>query len=239
MIGIYKITNKNTGKSYIGQSNDIERRFKEHQIAGKKSRIPVDIAIQKYGKDLFTYEVVEECLIDQLNEREEYWIKFYDTFNNGYNCNPGGNQSSIGENNGRAKLTESDVKIIRQAYANHERQKDVYELLMPEYKLEKVEVIKLIILNSKNKIINLIDLARGEIDCANLSINNLMTEIFRLRAKKFILVHNHPSGDSEPSKQDYEITNRILEVSNLLGIKMLDHITIGDGNYTSIMGRLN
>lgn len=66
-----------------------------------------------------------------------------------------------------------------------------------------------------------------------------MTEIFRLRAKKFILVHNHPSGDSEPSKQDYEITNRILEVSNLLGIKMLDHITIGDGNYTSIMGRLN
>ena len=94
MIGIYKITNKNTGKSYIGQSNDIERRFKEHQIAGKKSRIPVDIAIQKYGKDLFTYEVVEECLIDQLNEREEYWIKFYDTFNNGYNCNPGGNQSS-------------------------------------------------------------------------------------------------------------------------------------------------
>ncbi|CCY99476.1 dNA repair protein radc [Clostridium sp. CAG:793] len=117
--------------------------------------------------------------------------------------------------------------------------KDVYELLMPEYKLEKVEVIKLIILNSKNKIINLIDLARGEIDCANLSINNLMTEIFRLRAKKFILVHNHPSGDSEPSKQDYEITNRILEVSNLLGIKMLDHITIGDGNYTSIMGRLN
>lgn len=113
MIGIYKITNKNTGKSYIGQSNDIERRFKEHQIAGKKSRIPVDIAIQKYGKDLFTYEIIEECLINQLNEREEYWIKFYDTFNNGYNCNPGGNQSSVGENNGRAKLTESDVKIIR------------------------------------------------------------------------------------------------------------------------------
>ena len=90
----------------------------------KKSRIPVDIAIQKYGKDLFTYEIVEECFIDQLNEREKHWTEFYDTFNNGYNCN----QSSIGENNGRAKLTESDVKIIRQAYANHERQKDIYEL---------------------------------------------------------------------------------------------------------------
>ena len=67
--------------------------------------------------------------------------------------------------------------------------KDVYELLMSEYKLEKVEVVKLIILNSKNKIMNIQDLARGEIDCANLSINNLMTEIFKLRAKKFILVH--------------------------------------------------
>lgn len=128
MIGIYKITNKNTGKSYIGQSNDIERRFKEHQIVGTKSRIPVDIAIQKYGKDAFTYEIVELCSIEQLNEKEEYWIQFYNTFNNGYNCNPGGNQASIGEYNGRAKLTENDVKLIRQAYANHERQKEIYKL---------------------------------------------------------------------------------------------------------------
>ena len=101
--------------------NDVLKSIK---LLEKKSRIPVDIAIQKYGKDLFTYEIVEECFIDQLNEREKHWTEFYDTFNNGYNCN----QSSIGENNGRAKLTESDVKIIRQAYANHERQKDIYEL---------------------------------------------------------------------------------------------------------------
>lgn len=128
MIDIYKITNKNTGKSYIGQSNDIERRFKEHQIVGIKSRIPVDIAIQKYGKDTFTYEIIELCSIEQLNEKKEYWIQFYNTFNNGYNCNPGGNQASIGEHNGRAKLTENDVKLIRQAYANHERQKEIYKL---------------------------------------------------------------------------------------------------------------
>lgn len=127
VIGIYKITNKNTGKSYIGQSNDIERRFKEHQIVGKRSRIPVDVAIQKYGKDSFTYEIVEQCAIEDLNIKEEYWIAYYDTVNNGYNCNPGGNQSSIGENNGRAKLTIDDVYKIRLAYKDHKKQRDVFE----------------------------------------------------------------------------------------------------------------
>lgn len=127
VIGIYKITNKNTGKSYIGQSNDIERRFKEHQIVGERSRIPVDVAIQKYGKDSFTYEIVEQCAIEDLNIKEEYWIAYYDTMNNGYNCNPGGNQSSIGENNGRAKLTIDDVYKIRLAYKDHKKQRDVFE----------------------------------------------------------------------------------------------------------------
>lgn len=127
MIGIYKITNKINGKSYIGQSNNIERRLLEHQIKGSSSRIPLDIAIQKYGKDNFTYEVIEQCKISELNEKEQYWIKFFNTKTNGYNCSDGGNQQSVGENNGRAKLTEQDVKEIRLAYAAHKRQKEVYE----------------------------------------------------------------------------------------------------------------
>lgn len=127
MIGIYKITKISNGKSYIGQSNNIERRFKEHQQKGSLSRIPLDIAIQKYGIYAFTYEVLEECPLDKLNERESYWIKYYDTINNGYNCSIGGNQQSVGENNGRSKLTENDIKIIRQAYAEHKKQKDIYK----------------------------------------------------------------------------------------------------------------
>lgn len=127
MIGIYKITNKETGKSYIGQSNDIERRFKEHQIKGEASRIPVDIAIKKYGKDKFSYEIIEECNIDELNSKETYWIQYFDTVNNGYNCNNGGEQQSVGEANGRAKLTENDIIAIRIAYNKHKKQKEVYE----------------------------------------------------------------------------------------------------------------
>ena len=127
MIGIYKITKISNGKSYIGQSNNIKRRFKEHQQKGASSRIPLDIAIQKYGVQAFTYEILEECPLNKLNEREQYWINYYDTVNNGYNCSTGGDQQSIGENNGRAKLTEQDVIQIRKAYANHKRQKEVYE----------------------------------------------------------------------------------------------------------------
>lgn len=127
MIGIYKIVNIQTGKTYVSQSNNIERRFKEHQGAGKRSKIPVDIAIQKYGKDNFSYEIIEECAPNQLNEREIYWIAQLKSNIYGYNCNPGGDQASIGAQNGRAKLTEEDVKKIRAAYAAHLKQKEVYK----------------------------------------------------------------------------------------------------------------
>jgi group I intron endonuclease len=70
MIGIYKITNLINGKIYIGQSNNIKRRFGEHQRLGYKSRILVDKAIAKYGVNNFSYEVLEECPLEKLNERE-------------------------------------------------------------------------------------------------------------------------------------------------------------------------
>lgn len=127
MIGIYKITNVKNNKIYIGQSSDIYRRFQDHQTKGKSSRIPVDVAIQKYGKDSFTYEILEECNIAELNEKETFWIKKLNAIENGYNCSEGGEQQSIGENNGRSKLTEEDIIEIRKAYNNHLKQKDVYE----------------------------------------------------------------------------------------------------------------
>ena len=123
MIGIYKITKKENGKSYIGQSNDIERRFSEHKT---KIDIPVEIAIKKYGADAFDFEVIEECPLDKLDEREKYWIDFYNTYKGfGYNCNEGGGNSR-GENNGRTNLTNEDVVYIRECYNLHMRRRDVY-----------------------------------------------------------------------------------------------------------------
>ena len=124
MIGIYKITKKENGKSYIGQSNDIERRFKEHQY---KTDIPIELAIQKYGVDAFEYEIIEECSLDELDEKEKYWIAYYNTYKGfGYNCNEGSGNSRC-ENNGRTKLTNEEVSYIRECYDLHMRRREVYK----------------------------------------------------------------------------------------------------------------
>lgn len=84
MIGIYKITNLINQKSYIGQSVHIERRFAEHCFPSKTSVISQ--AIQKYGKENFLFEVIEECEKSELDKKEQYWIKTLNTLiPNGYN----------------------------------------------------------------------------------------------------------------------------------------------------------
>ena len=64
-----------------------------------------------------------------------------------------------------------------------------------------------------------------------------MQEAIKIGAPKIILVHNHPSGDSEPSNADFKITDRMYEAAELLGIQFLDHIVIGDGSFESILRR--
>lgn len=128
MIGIYKITEKtNTNNFYIGKSNNIQRRFKEHQTKSyEQTRIPFDKIIKEKGKDSFVYEVLEECQLEELNEKEAYWIKKLKAKESG-NKFDGGLTDVIGSKNPNAKLTEQDVINIRQAYNNHRKQKEVYQ----------------------------------------------------------------------------------------------------------------
>lgn len=85
---IYKITNCVNGKIYIGlTTRTLELRWKEHC---RHNNQVIDKAIQKYGKDNFSLEILEECSDELLDEREKYWIKYYDSFKNGYNVTAGG-----------------------------------------------------------------------------------------------------------------------------------------------------
>lgn len=91
---IYKITNKVNGKSYIGQTiQNVKERFYQH-CATKCSQAILNMvihkAITKYGKSNFTIEVIEEVESTNLNDRERYQIKYYDSYNNGYNSTEGG-----------------------------------------------------------------------------------------------------------------------------------------------------
>lgn len=128
MIGIYKITEKENPKMfYVGKSNDIERRFKEHKTKTyEQSRIPFDGYIKEKGIDAFTYEILEECSIEELSEREKYWVNKLNAKASG-NKFDGGLRDVIGSHNPNAKLTEEDVKKIRIAYNNHKKQKEIYQ----------------------------------------------------------------------------------------------------------------
>lgn len=92
---IYKITNIVNNKIYIGQTTrNVEIRFKEHLRA--KDDYPIHKAIRKYGKDNFKVEIIEECANENLNEKEKYYIKIYNSYNGhiGYNASPGGNSAA-------------------------------------------------------------------------------------------------------------------------------------------------
>lgn len=94
---IYKITNDVTNKVYIGKTTSaIEKRYKEHIKQSKyNNKYHLYRAMNKYGLEHFHIEEIEECLSDKLSEREKYWIKYYDSFKNGYNMTMGGDGNLI------------------------------------------------------------------------------------------------------------------------------------------------
>ena len=114
--------------------------------------------------------------------------------------------------------------------------KDVAKLLMNELKYEKREKVKLILLNSKNIILKIKDIAYGGTNFAMIEPKEILNEAIKLEAPKMILVHNHPSGDTKPSKADFSITDKIYEASEILGIEFLDHVIIGNNKYESVFG---
>ena len=125
--GIYKVTNKINGKVYIGQSVDIGRRWRQHMTA--EDDIYFHKAIQKYGVENFEWEVIEKCKKSELDERESYWIEYYDSFNKGYNCTKGGGFTGSGEDNPNWKGGISlDPEYSKQWYeANKDKMKEYYE----------------------------------------------------------------------------------------------------------------
>jgi group I intron endonuclease len=109
MTGIYKITNKINGKFYIGQSVDIERRFMEHKTP-HGTITSIKLAMRKYGKENFLFEVIEECSEEDLDEREMYWIA---TLKPQYNRCSGGTGS---KNHHVSEETRAELSQKSRAY---------------------------------------------------------------------------------------------------------------------------
>ena len=112
---------------------------------------------------------------------------------------------------------------------------DVANLLMNDLRFEKREIVKVVIINNKNIVLKILDVAIGSGNCSNLNIRYILSETVKMNAPKIILVHNHPSGDPTPTKQDIFVTEKLKEAAELLKIELLDHIVIGNMRYKSIM----
>ena len=134
-----------------------------------------------------------------------------------------------------SELAKRINKPINKENKKIKESKDVAKLLMSELRYEKREKVKLILLNSKNIVVKIKDISYGGSNFAMIEPKEVLNEAIKLQAPKIILVHNHPSGDVTPSKADFNITDRIYEASEILGIKLLDHIIIGDNKYESIL----
>lgn len=105
MVGIYKITNLVNGKCYIGQSNNIKRRFVEHKNLHRRGCRLVHAAIQKYGVENFSFEVLEECELGELDEREIFYIS---------KLNPAYNIASGGSGNPSHTVSEEVRQVLRE-----------------------------------------------------------------------------------------------------------------------------
>ncbi|MGI6308040.1 MAG: RadC family protein [Dethiobacteria bacterium] len=111
---------------------------------------------------------------------------------------------------------------------------EVAGFLMEEMRYYHKEYFKIILLNTKNQIISLEDISVGSLNASIVHPREIFHVSIKKSAAAIILVHNHPSGDPHPSREDLEVTTRVAEAGKILGISVLDHLIIGEGKYFSL-----
>jgi DNA repair protein RadC len=111
--------------------------------------------------------------------------------------------------------------------------KQVFNHFHESMRSKKKEVFIAVLLDGKNRMIRDVQISEGSLTASIVHPREVFNPIIRDSAAGVILVHNHPSGDPMPSKEDKDITKRLKEVGELVGVKVLDHIIIGNGRYMS------
>ncbi len=111
---------------------------------------------------------------------------------------------------------------------------DVSILLMEEMRHLDREQFRTVLLNTKNQVLETEVVSVGSLSSSIVHPREVFKNPIKKSAAALILVHNHPSGDPTPSREDIEVTNRLAEAGKILGIEILDHIIIGDNKYSSL-----
>ena len=102
---------------------------------------------------------------------------------------------------------------------------------------EAQEVFGILILNTKNRIVAVHEISRGTLNSSMAHPREVFKPAILHNAASIICFHNHPSGDPEPSREDVELTKRLVEAGKIMGIEVFDHIVVGDEGYVSLKER--
>jgi DNA repair protein RadC len=113
----------------------------------------------------------------------------------------------------------------------------VFEFLEPRMALLAREQFHVILLTAKNTIIAVECVSEGTLTASLVHPREIFKSAIRRSAHAVILAHNHPSGDPTPSREDREVTNRLVQAGKVIGIEVLDHLVIGQGRFTSFRER--
>lgn len=109
--------------------------------------------------------------------------------------------------------------------------KDVFDLFHEKLKNEKQENFIILMLNNKHHIIGEQLISKGTLDAALIEPREVFRAAIKSAAARVVLIHNHPSGDPNPSGEDIEITKKLIEVGKTINIPVLDHVIIGTDRY--------
>lgn len=224
----------------IKELPELERPYEKLEIYGEKSLSNAEllaIIIKTGTKDETSVQLAQRILSLSSNEEEDL------NFLRNITIEEFMQIKGIGKVKAIQLKSISELAIRMSKPSNYKKVTvkepyDVAKLLMEEMRFLKREIAKVVILNNKNMIIKIKDVAMGGTNFANLSIKDIMEEPIKMKASKIILVHNHPSGDAKPSKQDIEFTNKVYDIAMMMDIELLDHLVIGDKEYTSIFSTM-
>lgn len=111
--------------------------------------------------------------------------------------------------------------------------KCVYDLFKDKFRGEKKENFCIVLLDTQNKIIKTEIVSKGILDASIVHPREIFKSAVKASAARIILVHNHPSGESRPSEEDLFVTRKMIDAGELMGIEVLDHVIVGDGEYWS------
>jgi len=128
------------------------------------------------------------------------------------------------------RYREDDISIGKQKIASA---KDVVDIIMPQLRDLKTEVFKVVCLDANNRIIDIADVTRGTVNEAMPIIREIIHFALQKFAASIICAHNHPSANIIPSREDRGFTEDLISAGKLMGIKVLDHVIIGDNEYFS------